>query len=256
MLGINPSSLALELPPPVFMGDPPSALTGRFAEPTSPVSFTLDYLGALPSELSRAARVVNRVNALDLVKRCDGLMSTEETPIDMTHHTRTAMATNILCGRLGDEVSPTETWAATIAARLHDIGKTIPEIWELSETDEEWTDAERPGKMAIIDQHAVRGAEIVRAVAATTRDPNNKVDIGLIAAFIAGHHSFKAKGFKPYGLRPNRSILPAQSLALSDDVDALASKRSYKDSWTKQRTYDTVKREFGGDPRLVGLFFL
>ncbi|MEN8200757.1 MAG: HD-GYP domain-containing protein, partial [Thermodesulfobacteriota bacterium] len=51
--------------------------------------------------------------------------------------------------------------------------------------------------------------------------------------------------------------LAARIVALADVFDALCSSRSYKESWNREKVYETIRRESGNhfDPELVQVFF-
>lgn len=128
--------------------------------------------------------------------------------------------------RQGDcDLSDNDIEAMSIAASLHDIGKSqIPK-----------SILDYPGKLSpveydIVKKHAVFGESIINELDFNDIDYN----VRKYAAEIArGHHErYDGTGY-PDGLKGEDIPLSAQVVALADSYDALTSSRSYKDAFSQ-----------------------
>lgn len=130
------------------------------------------------------------------------------------------------------------------AAPLHDVGKVgIPDavLNKPSKlTPEEWE---------IMKRHAYLGYELLR-----TSDKR----VLQLAAIIAYQHHEKWDGTGyPKGLAAEDIHIAGRISALADVVDALVSKRCYKEAWTMDAALEYVHNQRGKhfDPQLVDILF-
>ncbi len=128
-----------------------------------------------------------------------------------------------------------------IAAPMHDVGKIgIPDSILLKQgrlNAQEW---------AIMRQHPTIGATILG-------DPEDSSMLKLAVSVALNHHErWDGSGY-PAGLVGVDIPLEARIVALADVVDALLSKRPYKEPWSVDRTLEYIAAEAARqfDPELV-----
>lgn len=148
----------------------------------------------------------------------------------------------LICELLGRAIGSEEEFVQIIkhAAPLHDIGKIgIPE-----------SILHKPGKLdpeewAIMQTHAQIGYDLLR---------NSKRILAKVGASIAYHHHerWDGKGY-PQGLAGEDIPIEGRLLALADVIDALGSKRCYKEPWPAEDILAFIQNERGKqfDPMLV-----
>ncbi|MFT5285292.1 MAG: response regulator RpfG family c-di-GMP phosphodiesterase [Planctomycetota bacterium] len=160
-----------------------------------------------------------------------------------------ALAADGLIGQPGfEEVHSTFIADLIHSAPLHDIGKVgIPDAILL-----------KPGKLdadewAIMQKHAVLGADILRQVIAETSSPGY-LNMALDIAW-CHHEKWDGSGY-PRGLKGQEIPVAARILAVADVFDALTTVRPYKQAWSMERAVDYL-REMSGtqfDPDVVDSF--
>lgn len=119
----------------------------------------------------------------------------------------------IMCEKLG--ISKSKTVEIHIAAHLHDIGKIgIPDNILLKEgklNDDEWI---------TMKKHSQIGSDIL----------SKSEDFARISAIILHHHErFDGKGY-PFGAKGEEIPLGSRIIAVCDSLDAMASKRAYRNA--------------------------
>lgn len=144
----------------------------------------------------------------------------------------------------------TDEYASKIidAASLHDIGKiSIPDDI-----------LKKPGKLTdeefdVIKTHPSVGAEIIEETL-TEVEENEYL---CIARDMAHYHHEKWNGTGyPCGLKGEEIPLCARIMAIADVYDALRSKRSYKEGFSKEKSRDIILESSGShfDPKIVDAF--
>ncbi len=133
-----------------------------------------------------------------------------------------------LCCALG--MDKHETQQIHIAAHLHDIGKIgIPDSVLLKEgrlNDEEWE---------LMRKHPQIGADIL------AKSPN----FSRIAAIILHHHErWDGKGY-PFGAKGEEIPIGARIIAVCDSIDAMASKRSYRNALPMEKVKAEIEKNQG-----------
>lgn len=134
------------------------------------------------------------------------------------------------------------------AAPLHDIGKiAVPDAI-----------LTKPGKLtdeefAIIKTHPAKGAQIIDESLSDLEDPEY-LDIARQMA-LYHHEKWDGTGY-PYGLSGEAIPICARIMAIADVYDALRSKRSYKDAFSKEKALSIIKESSGShfDPAVVAVF--
>jgi HD-GYP domain-containing protein (c-di-GMP phosphodiesterase class II) len=166
-----------------------------------------------------------------------GLVTALETrvPGAAGHSRRVATQSRVLARRLGlDEI---EVGRIECAARVHDVGKIIvsPELLE------------KPGRLAPsefeeIQRHAVFGARLV----ASLEDPE-------LTAIVRHHHERLDGSGYPDNLCGEEIPLGARIVAVADTIDALTSRRPYREAGSPGRATRIIEAESGisFDPRVV-----
>lgn len=154
------------------------------------------------------------------------------------HGRRVASYAHRIASAMG--LSQAEAHAVREAAMLHDIGK-------IGIADAILT---KPGKLsaeefAAIQQHPVRGAEIVEAIPLLSRH----------APAVRHHHErFDGSGY-PAGLRGHDIPRAARIIAVADVLDALSSDRSYREATPIETAVAEIGKAAGRhfDPEIVGV---
>lgn len=156
------------------------------------------------------------------------------------HVRRVALMCELLARKLGQSTDFCET--IRYASPLHDIGKIgIPEhiLHKHGKLDaDEW---------AVMQTHAELGYQLLK---------KTKRVIAKMGAIIARDHHEKWDGSGyPRGLVGTDIPLEARIMAVVDVVDALASRRAYKEPWSDEQILAHLQAEKGRhfDPQLVEL---
>lgn len=157
-----------------------------------------------------------------------------------SHVKRTALLCHLIAQKLG--MSETFCDAIKAAAPLHDIGKiTVPERI-----------LHKPGKLdadewEIMKQHAEAGGAMLARSA---------LPIAQLGKTLARYHheNWDGSGY-PDGLKGKAIPIEARIMALVDVIDALGSKRSYKEPWQETKILEFIKaeRSIKFQPELVDL---
>ncbi|MDM8521868.1 DUF3369 domain-containing protein [Desulfococcaceae bacterium HSG8] len=157
------------------------------------------------------------------------------------HIRRVAAVACMIAKKIG--LSDHEVEMVRLATPMHDIGKVgTPD-----------SILKKPGKLTaeeyeIIKKHAELGYNIFR---------NSASEMMISAAIIAHQHHEKwnGKGY-PKGLKGEEIHIYGRITALADVVDALTSKRCYKERWDMDKVIRLLKEERGEhfDPRVVDIF--
>ncbi len=134
------------------------------------------------------------------------------------------------------------------AAPMHDIGK-IAIRDELLLSERRFTEDERKR----MSEHSAAGAKLLEKVLAEVDDP----DFVRITINVAHYHheAWDGSGY-PDRLKGEEIPIEARIMALADVFDALMSKRSYKEEWSSDKTFEIIRQDTGVkfDPRLGKLF--
>ncbi|SFR92048.1 HD-GYP domain-containing protein [Anaeromicropila populeti] len=124
-------------------------------------------------------------------------------------------------------------------ALLHDIGKLTTPI-EILEAPRKLTDEE----MVIMKAHVTNTVEILK----------NVVNEEVLEIAARHHEKLDGSGY-PRGLKGEELTIPQRIVAVADIISALYGKRSYKDSFDKQKIIDILEKDAESNklcPKVVG----
>ncbi|MDO5445126.1 MAG: diguanylate cyclase [Eubacteriales bacterium] len=136
-----------------------------------------------------------------------------------------------------------------LASVLHDIGKIFVSDMILNKPGKLTTD-----EFEIIRSHTTLGKEIVDKVFSKTIDADL---ISVIRDIVYGHHEkWNGKGY-PQGLSGDDIPVAARIMAVADVLDALVSRRSYKDPYSLEEALEIIRKDSGShfDSRIVDALF-
>ena len=138
--------------------------------------------------------------------------------------------------------SEEDTNMIALSSPLHDLGKVgIPDHILLKEgplsADEQST----------MRNHPIIGYEILR------NSPSKYLQMGGEIA-LAHHERYDGGGY-PYQLKGDQIPLSARIVAIADVLDALTSKRTYKEAWPMEKAFEYLQVESGKhfDPELIAI---
>lgn len=171
-----------------------------------------------------------RTENQNLKELIDCLISIEEAKDAYTaHHSERVCSLSEMIARLLGLSDATITMI-TDAAQLHDIGKVGISDAILGKpsklTDDEF---------AIIKQHPVIGAKILM---------QSNYTHDLVQIVLHHHERFDGKGY-PEGLAGENIPLGARILAIADSIDAMTSKRVYRDALSLDYCRNEIERNAG-----------
>lgn len=159
-------------------------------------------------------------------------------PYTGDHSRRVSDMACFLCRKMG--MTEDEVQEIHIAGHLHDIGKIgIPDRVLLKEgrlDDEEWQ---------LMKKHPQIGAEIMSKSEHFTR----------IAAILLHHHErWDGRGY-PFGAKGEEIPIGARIIAVCDSIDAMASKRSYRNALPMEVVRSEIEKNIGimYDPQIAQL---
>lgn len=154
-----------------------------------------------------------------------------------------------LLDRVGyQEVTPAFIDMLARAAALHDVGKVgIPDSILM-----------KPGKLTaeeyeVMKSHPAIGAELLEGL----MKEYGQYSMILMGAQVAwGHHEWWDGTGYPLGRKGLEIPLAARIVAICDVYDALTSRRVYKDAWTQEDAFATMRKSAGTqfDPELLEIF--
>ena len=130
------------------------------------------------------------------------------------------------------------------AAPMHDIGKIgIPDKILLKPAKLD------PDEWEIMKRHTIFGGKILEG------SDTGFIRLGEITA-LTHHEKWDGTGY-PKGLKGKEIPLVGRIVAIADVFDALTSKRSYKEPFSLEKSYEIIKEDRGThfDPDVVDAFF-
>lgn len=179
--------------------------------------------------LSHNSRAVSEQNQ-NMKELIDCMISIEEAKDAYTaHHSeRVCCLAELIARLLG--LSDTTLLMITDAAQLHDIGKVGISDAILTKTSKLTED-----EFSVIKQHPVIGAKILM-------QSNYMQD--LVQIVLHHHERYDGKGY-PEGLAGENIPLGARILAIADSIDAITSRRVYRDAMSMDYCRNEIERNRG-----------
>ncbi|MBP5166560.1 MAG: HD domain-containing protein [Oscillospiraceae bacterium] len=167
--------------------------------------------------------------------------SRDQVTGDHIHHTSdyVSFLTDKLCrmGAFKDTLTPEYADLTIRAAPLHDVGKI-----KVSDAILRKPGPLTPEEYDEIKLHTVYGKDIMADIIGDIRDSEY---LGIAVEIAYSHHErYDGKGY-PLGLEGEKIPLCARIMAVADVLDALLSKRPYKEPYSLDRTRGIMSEEYG-----------
>ncbi len=140
-------------------------------------------------------------------------------------------------GAFPDVLTPEYADLAVKAAPLHDVGKI-----QVSDTILCKPGRLTPDEFEKVKFHTDYGKEIMAEIIGDIED-SDYLEVASEMAF-SHHERYDGKGY-PLGLGDEQIPLCARIMAVADVLDALLSKRHYKDAYSLEKTKEIMSEEFG-----------
>ena len=156
------------------------------------------------------------------------------------HVQRMALYSKVIAQAAG--FSEEDACMIELSSPLHDLGKIgIPDHILLKEG------SLNADEQNIMRTHPIIGYEILQ------NSPSKYLQMGGEIA-LAHHERYDGTGY-PFQLKGNQIPLSARIVAIADVLDALTSKRPYKEAWSMDRAFEYIEAESGKhfDPHLAAV---
>jgi len=191
-----------------------------------------------------ALMVINELNSIQTLSaaiKTTGHMTHHRDPETGSHLDRMSRYSRLIARALASKYELDDDYIEHIFmfAPLHDIGKiAIPDNILL-----------KPGKlteteMVVMRSHAIKGKEIIDDLLQNFGlEQISHADI-LRNIAICHHESVNGSGY-PFGKRGDEIPLEARIVAVADIFDALTSRRPYKEAWSNEAAFATLRQMAG-----------
>ncbi|BCJ93277.1 phosphohydrolase [Anaerocolumna cellulosilytica] len=184
-------------------------------------------------------RIYDFIDYHEIIECITGALDAKD-PYTGNHSLRVSEMAQRICEMIGLKLHDIEE--IHIAAHLHDIGKIgIPDVILHKEgplTAQEWE---------IMKRHPKIGSDIISKSKRMLR-------IGEIVLY--HHERYDGKGY-PHGICANEIPVGSRIIAICDSIDAMSTKRSYRQELTMEQCYIEIERNLGAmyDP-YIGRYVL
>ncbi len=153
-------------------------------------------------------------------------------------------------GVYADLLDPATIRAIERFSPMHDIGKVgIRDnvLLKLGRLEGE--------ELVHMRSHAIYGANVLREAERNIARSGRSIFARGISIALSHHERWDGKGY-PEGLSGERIPLEARIVSIADVLDALTTRRPYKEPFTFERSVDMILEGRGSqfDPRLIGVF--
>ncbi|WP_457673168.1 HD-GYP domain-containing protein [Thiolapillus sp.] len=168
------------------------------------------------------------------------------------HLRRVALYSRLIAENCAEEYQLSEDWIEHLVmfAPLHDIGKVyIPE--EILMKPERLTDEE----FEVVKAHTLKGRDLIDHMINCFGYHNELHYTDMLRNIITYHHEAVDGSGYPHGLKGEEIPLEARIVAAADVLDALLTRRAYKEAWSMDKTMRTLQSLAGSrlDPEFVDI---
>jgi HD-GYP domain-containing protein (c-di-GMP phosphodiesterase class II) len=221
-------------------------------------AYTPQHVEFLTNLAAQIAQILEKTIVMEglIVAAVEGLAKLAESrdPETGDHLVRMSLYSAILAEELGrdsayrDRITPAYVRDVFRFAPMHDIGKVGIRDDILLKPGR--LDADQRKEM---ERHPVIGGQVLRR----SEEQMNALGHSIFRVGIEiaeGHHEkFDGSGY-PGALKGDAIPLSARIIAVADVLDALTSKRPYKEAWTMEKALETINKDAGKhfDPAVVG----
>lgn len=209
-------------------------------------SHTLEYLYVTPEEAEVTQRILDDMVQEEPIKNFLAVMRENNDSFTANHSYRVAAASTVLGMRMGVDAEDLSILAA--GAMSHDVGKEDREIQEVVHSNVRYEpgDPRRDTMMKTIRLHPGLSAQRVHDTQ-WSDEKRRKVE-----NIVGAHHYFPKNEAERYGIPPDNDVRQlAEIVAAADMLDALASERPYKQAFSRAKTMQILRDQFGGDPHIL-----
>jgi HD-GYP domain-containing protein (c-di-GMP phosphodiesterase class II) len=220
-------------------------------------AYTPEHVEFLTNLAAQIAHILEKTVVMEglIVAAVEGLAKLAESrdPETGDHLIRMSLYSAILADELGkdeahrERITPAYVRDIYRFAPMHDIGK-------VGIRDDILLKPGRldPDERSEMERHPVIGGQVLRR----SEEQMNALGHSIFQTGIEiaeGHHEkFDGSGY-PAGLKGEAIPLAARIIAVADVLDALTSKRPYKEAWPMEKALETINRDAGKhfDPAVV-----
>ena len=153
------------------------------------------------------------------------------------HLRRVDMYSRLIAENSAEKYKLSRDWIEHLEmfAPLHDIGKIfVPE--DILMKPERLTDEE----FQKVKAHTTKGGDLIDHMIACFGYHNELHHTDMLKNIITYHHEAMDGSGYPHGLKGNDIPLEARIVAAADILDALLTRRAYKDAWSIEKTMKTL----------------
>jgi len=187
-------------------------------------------------------------SAISAVLRLNNINKSESPQ----HLKRVAHYSRLIATNCADTYSLSEEWIEHLYlfAPLHDIGKVfLPEKL-----------LTKPGPLSPqeferMKTHTLKGRDIIDHMIDSFGYKDHLHYTGMLRNIVTHHHeTIDGKGY-PYGLKGDEIPLEARIVAVADILDAMLTKRVYKEAWSMDKTLKELQKLSGSklEPEFIGI---
>lgn len=224
-------------------------------------AYTQDHVEFLTNIAAQIAQILEKTIVMDglIVAAVEGLAKLAESrdPETGDHLVRMSLYSAIIAEELGkgdvyrERVTPAYVRDVFRFAPMHDIGKVgIRDDILL-----------KPGRLDAaerteMERHPVIGGQVLRRSEEQMKTLGHSIfQIGIEIAE-SHHEKFDGSGY-PDGLKDEAIPLAARIIAVADVLDALTSKRPYKEAWPMEKAVEVINSDAGKhfDPDVVAALY-
>lgn len=178
------------------------------------------------------------IQTLSAALKISGKLTHLRDPETGSHLDRMSRYSRVIASALADKYNLNDSYIEHIFmfSPLHDIGKIgIPDNILLK------PDVLDTNEMNIMKTHTIKGREIIDEILHNF-GLNNFDNIHILRNIAEYHHeSINGTGY-PAGIMGDEIPLEARIVAVADVFDALTSQRPYKQAWSNELAYETLKQ--------------